>query len=74
MKKKSIRRKSLGKGRRRITRRYSRIQRGGTLEESNDKMNSQIVVWELNPKGYDSPRAYHEDNELRPVHTWVNHK
>jgi hypothetical protein len=40
MKKKSIRRKSLGKGRRRHTRRHSRIQRGGTIEELRRKVDT----------------------------------
>ena len=75
MKKKSIRRKSLGKGRRRLTLRYSRIHMGGTLEELLSRVNAgdqnATYEWVLNPDGYDSPRAYNADNTLRPTYKWV---
>jgi TPR repeat protein len=31
---------------------------------------SQFKWNDVNPNGYDSPRAFHENNELRPVGTW----
>lgn len=59
----TFKRKSLGKGRRRPTRRYSRVQRGGLPEETADTSLPRCVTIDDFKKFYDSAirRLYNDE-------------